>query len=312
MRHLVTGGAGFVGSALVRALLGQGDEVVVFDNLSSGRREFLAPHETVSEFSFTEADLLDLDALIKAMPGVDRVWHLAANPDIRLGTSKTDLDLHQGTIATYNVLEAMRRCAATSLAFSSSSAIYGHPNVLPTPDDYGPLLPQSLYGASKLACEGLISAFCHSLGFQAWVFRFANVVGPNATHGIIPDLLRKLELDPTNLEVLGNGRQRKSYIHVDDCVAGMLVGCSRADDRMNVLSLGTDDDILISRIAEIVLEETGSSDVPIVYTGGDVGWPGDVPVMKLDCSAIRSLGWAPGHSSEGAVRDAVRSLACKP
>ena len=311
MKTLVTGGAGFVGSALVGALIDEGHEVVVYDNLSSGRREFLTPFEGSGGLQFVKADLLDLGRLAEALAGVEMVWHLAANPDIRLGTRQTDLDLQQGTVATYNVLEAMRRAEVRKLAFSSSSAIYGRPTVFPTPDDYGPLLPESLYGASKLACEGLVSAFCHSLGMQAWIFRFANVVGPNATHGIIPDLLAKLRQTPARLEVLGNGRQRKSYIHVQDCVKGMLTGWRHADDPVNVMSLGTDDDILISRIAEIVVQEAGTSETPIVYTGGDVGWPGDVPVMKLDCTRIRSLGWRPQYNSEQAVRDAVRSLACK-
>jgi len=311
MRCFVTGGAGFVGSALVRALLDDGQAVVVYDNLTSGRREFLAPFEGRSDFRFVRGDLLERDALSSAIQGCDIAWHLAANPDIRYGAEKTDLDLQQGTIATYNVLEAARRAAVAKVVFSSSSAVYGRPARIPTPEDYGPLLPHSLYGASKLACEGLVSAFCHSLGFQAWVFRFANVVGPNATHGIIPDLIAKLDRDPTRLEVLGDGRQCKSYIHATDCVAGMIHGWRHGTDRINVFNLGTDDDILITRIAELVLEERGLPDSPIVYTGGEVGWPGDVPRMKLDCSRIRSLGWQPRFTSEAAVREAIRSFLCK-
>ncbi|MCD6351023.1 MAG: NAD-dependent epimerase/dehydratase family protein [Armatimonadetes bacterium] len=308
MNCFVTGGAGFIGSALVEALLSRGDGVTVYDNLSSGRREFLAPFEGQNGFRFVEADLLDFEALVQAVEGADVVWHLAANPDIRYGAEKTDLDLQQGTIATYNVLEAARRAGVVKVVFSSSSAVYGLPSILPTPEDYGPLLPHSLYGASKLACEGLVSAFCYSLGFQAWIFRFANVVGPNATHGIIPDLPAKLADDPSRLEVLGNGRQRKSYIHVSDCVAGMLHGFEHADEPVNVFNLGTDDDILISRIAELVVEARGLPDTPIVYTGGDIGWPGDIPVMKLDCKRINSLGWRPRLNSEQAVREAIRAL----
>ena len=310
MKHFITGGAGFVGSAVVAALLSRGDQVVVYDNLSSGRREFLQPLQSSGRLELIEADLLDFDTLLSVIEtsSPEVVWHLAANPDIRYGAEKTDLDLHQGTIATYNVLEAMRRAGLNQIVFSSSSAIYGLPTKLPTPEDYGPLLPHSLYGASKLACEGLVSAFCHTFGFRAWIFRFANVVGPNATHGIIPDLLAKLRRDQTKLEVLGDGRQRKSYIHVSDCVAGMIHGWLHGPDQLNIFNLGTDDDILISRIAEIVLEELGMSEVPIVYTGGEIGWPGDIPVMKLDCSRIKSLGWRPQYSSEQAVRLAVQAL----
>ncbi len=310
MKHLVTGGAGFVGCELVRQLLDRGDEVVAYDNLSSGRREFLSPFHDTGRLKLIEADLLDFDALHNALSAEapEMVWHLAANPDIRYGAQKTDLDLNQGTIATYNVLEAMRRCGISKIVFSSSSAIYGLPTKFPTPEDYGPLLPHSLYGASKLACEGLVSAFCHTFDFQAWIFRFANVVGPNATHGIIPDLLAKLHRDPTQLEVLGDGQQRKSYIHVSDCVAGMIHGWLHSSDPVNIFNLGTDDDILIKRIAEIVLEEAGQPDTPIVYTGGKIGWPGDVPVMKLDCSRIKSLGWRPRLNSEQAVREAVKAL----
>lgn len=308
MRCLVTGGAGFVGNAVVGSLLSEGHGVVAYDNLSSGRREFLAPYESRPDFRFVIGDLLDLDAVTDAMSAADMVWHLAANPDIRYGAEQTDLDLRQGTIATYNVLEAMRRGGVDRIVFSSSSAVYGRPSVMPTPEDYGPLLPHSLYGASKLACEGLVSAFCHTFGFRAWVFRFANVVGSNATHGIIVDLLAKLDRNPSELEVLGDGRQRKSYIHVSDCVAGMMRGWQAGGEQVNVFNLGTDDDILIGTIARIVLDESGHGGLAIRCTGGEVGWPGDVPRMELDCTRIKSVGWHPRLSSEQAVRAAVRAL----
>jgi len=308
MRTVVTGGAGFVGSTLVAALLDAGHEVTAYDNFSSGRREFLEPFGDRPQFALVEGDLLDFERLQAAVERVEVVWHIAANPDIRYGAEKTDLDLQQGTLATYNVLEAMRRREVRQIVFSSSSAIYGRPTVVPTPEDYGPLLPHSLYGASKLACEGLISAFCHSHGFQAWIFRFANVVGPNATHGIIPDLLAKLGRDRTKLEVLGDGRQRKSYIHVCDCVAGMIHGWREAGEKVKVFNLGTDDDILISRIAGIVLETAGDTNMSIAYTGGEVGWPGDVPLMQLDTARIRATGWRPTWRSEASVRQAVRAL----
>ncbi|MCS5526430.1 MAG: NAD-dependent epimerase/dehydratase family protein, partial [Candidatus Poseidoniales archaeon] len=201
MHCLVTGGAGFVGSHLVDLLLQSGHSVSIYDNFSSGRREFLSHHG--DNVSVLEGDLLDLDAVKSAMDGIDIVFHLAANPDIRLGTTITDTDLNQGTVATYNVLEAMRVCGVKKIAFSSSSVVYGEADVMPTPEDYGPLFPISLYGASKLGSEALITSWVGTFGLQAWLFRFANIVGARGTHGVIFDFIHKLRADPSRLEVLG-------------------------------------------------------------------------------------------------------------
>ena len=306
MTILVTGGAGFVGSHLVDRLVADGQDVRVFDNFSSGRREFLAHHgEAVHT---VEGDLLDLDAVKSAMKGIDMVYHLAANPDIRLGTQVTDTDLKQGTVATYNVLEAMRLEGTKRIAFASSSVVYGEADVMPTPENYGPLFPISLYGASKLASEALITSWVGTFGLQAWIFRFANIVGSRGTHGVIFDFIHKLHRDSKNLEVLGNGRQEKSYMEVIDCANAMIHVVKNTKEHINCYNLGTKDTCSVRRIAEIVLEETGCIDASIEYTGGDRGWAGDVPRSMLNPQRLFELGFTPLHDSDDAVRLTARVL----
>jgi UDP-glucose 4-epimerase len=242
------------------------------------------------------------------MDGIDIVFHLAANPDIRLGTTITDTDLNQGTVATYNVLEAMRVCGVNKIAFSSSSVVYGEADVMPTPEDYGPLFPISLYGASKLGSEALITSWVGTFGLQAWLFRFANIVGARGTHGVIFDFIHKLRADPSRLEVLGNGRQAKSYMEVRDCAMAMIHLVTNTDDAINYYNLGSDDTCSVSRIAEIVIEESGLSGVSIEYTGGDRGWAGDVPKAMLDPSRMRAAGFDTKYDSEGAVRHTAQIL----
>jgi UDP-glucose 4-epimerase len=304
---LVTGGAGDIGSALVGQLRQRGWRVRVLDNFSSGRREHLAPYRSDPDVEVREGDVLDERAVRSALDSVDFVWHLSANPDIRRGTRETDLDLIQGPVATQRLLEQMRQHGIRRIAFSSSSVVYGRPRVYPTPEDYGPLVPESLYGASKLACEGLLSAFAHSFGFTTWIFRFANVVGPHASHGIVHDFLRKLQKDPSRLEVLGDGRQSKGYLWVDDCVEGMILATERSSDVVNIFNLAPDDTISVSEIARIVLEETGLR-ARIEYTGGERGWPGDIPRQNLDNRRLRALGFSPRRSSPEVIRQAVRVL----
>lgn len=306
MTILVTGGAGFVGSHLVDRLVADGQNVRVFDNFSSGRTEFLSHHgEAVHTF---EADLLDLDSVKSAMKGIDMVYHLAANPDIRLGTQVTDTDLKQGTVATYNVLEAMRLEGTKRIAFASSSVVYGEANVMPTPEDYGPLFPISLYGASKLASEALITSWVGTFGLQAWIFRFANIVGSRGTHGVIFDFIHKLHRDSKKLEVLGNGLQEKSYMEVIDCANAMIHVVKNTKEQINCYNLGTKDTCSVRRIAEIVLEETGCINASIEYTGGDRGWAGDVPRSMLDPQRLFELGFTPLHDSDDAVRLTARVL----
>ena len=242
------------------------------------------------------------------MEGIETVHHLAANPDIRLGTEVTDTDLRQGTVATYNVLEAMRNSGVKRISFSSSSAIYGEANVMPTPETYGPVKPISLYGASKLASEALITAWCGTFGAKSWIHRFANIVGPRGTHGVIYDFIHKLKNDPSRLEVLGNGLQEKSYMSAEDCVRAMVHIVDGTYDAINLYNLGTGDTCSVRRIAEIVVEESGLEGVSIEYTGGDRGWAGDVPKTSLDVEYLFSTGFEPTMQSEAAIRHTARAL----
>lgn len=301
-RFFVTGGAGFIGSNMAERLLGEGAEVLVYDNLSSGRREFIERLESGGKLMFVKGDLLDQELLSETMnsDSFDAVIHLAANPDVMKGIKETDLDLRQGTIATYNVLEAARKSNVRDILFSSSSVVYGVAAVKPTPEDYGPLAPISLYGASKLASEGLITAFSHLFGMRHYIYRFANVVGRNATHGVILDFARKLERNGSELEVLGNGKQRKSYIEVGDCVDGMLYVYSKSSSSENIYNLTTGDQSSVSEIAQRVVEKF-SPNARIKYTGTEQGWPGDIANTFLSNKKISALGWAPRHNSGEAV-----------
>ena len=305
--ELVTGGAGFIGSHLVDVLVANGKSVRVLDNFSSGRMEFLSHHDE-SMIEVVKADLLDPGAVRKAMVGVDVVHHMAANPDIRLGTTVTDTDLKQGTVATYNVLEAMRLENVGQISFSSSSAVYGEADVMPTPETYGPIKPISLYGASKLASEALISAWCGTFGAKSWIHRFANIVGPRGTHGVIYDFIHKLKADPSRLEVLGNGMQEKSYMSAHDCVQAMIHIIDNTDSDVNLYNLGTGDTCSVRRIAEIVVEESGLEGVSIEYTGGDRGWAGDVPKTSLNVDNLFDTGFRPDMMSEQAIRHTASAL----
>ena len=249
-----------------------------------------------------------MDAVKKSMRGVEMVHHLAANPDIRLGTEVTDTDLKQGTLATYNVLEAMRLEGISRISFSSSSAIYGEAEQMPTPETYGPVMPISLYGASKLGSEALITAWAGTFGADAWIHRFANIVGPRGTHGVIFDFIHKLKRDPSRLEVLGNGMQEKSYMSAEDCVKAMIHLIGHCDKNVNLYNLGTGDTCSVRRIAEIVVEESGLEGVSIEYTGGDRGWAGDVPKTSLEVSRLLETGFRPNLSSEEAIRHTARAL----
>lgn len=280
--------------------------VTVYDNLSTGREEFISEHVGKPFFRFVKGDLLDIEKLSKEMRGHDSVWHMAANPDIRKGTESTMVDLEQNTIATYNTLECARRADVKSFVFSSTSTIYGRAKVVPTPEDYGPCLPISLYGASKLACEGLVSAYAELYGIKGWIFRFANIVGHRSTHGILFDLVEKLNNDPKTLEVLGDGKQQKSYLLVEECVDGMLFGFKHAKEKLNYFNLCANDQIYVKRIVDILVKETKLKNVKIKYTGGESGWKGDVPKFLLDNRKMKKLGWKPKHTSEQAVKAAAK------
>jgi len=304
---VVTGGAGAIGSVLVRSLLGRTSEVRVIDNLSGGKREHLPPSTDMTKVDLTVADLKDPASFAHLFRGVSTVWHLATNPDVRRGLKEPRLDLEEGTIVTANVLEAARRNDVPRVAFSSSSVVYGYPTVIPTPEEYGPLEPQSLYGASKLACEGLLTAYAHTFGVRAHVFRFANIIGPNMTHSILPDFFEKLRRDPTRLEVLGNGRQAKSYLRAEDCVAGMLLATERTSAAVNLFNLGNTDQITAREIGEKVVAAHGGR-ARIECTGGDRGWVGDVPVQFLSIRRINALGWHPRWNSGQAIDRTIEEM----
>ncbi|HDM36898.1 MAG TPA: NAD-dependent epimerase/dehydratase family protein [Candidatus Syntrophoarchaeum butanivorans] len=309
---LVTGGAGFIGSNLVERLLADGEDVVIFDNFSSGRRAFIEglSEEGPSRVRVVEGDLLDTRAIEHLFEEfeIDFVYHLAANPEVRIGVDDPGVHLEQNVITTYNLLEGMRRHGIREIAFTSTSTVYGEAALIPTPEEYGPLIPISTYGASKLASEALITSYTHTFDMRAWIFRFANVVGKRGTHGVIFDFIRKLRANPRELEILGDGRQEKSYMLVDDCIDGMLFAIRKARDPVNIFNLGSKDTINVTRIAEIVVEQMDLKNVTFRYTGGARGWKGDVPRMMLAIDAIRNLGWEPRFSSEESVRAATRYL----
>ena len=308
MRALVTGGAGFIGSHLIDRLVSRGDQVSVVDNLSSGVIEFIQGHIDSGAVEFHNVDLKDLENLKPLMNGIDMVYHLAANPDIRLGTRITDTDLKEGTIATYNVLEAMRLAGVGKIAFASSSVVYGEDAPMPTPENHGPCLPISLYGASKQAGEGLIGSWVGTFGLQAWIFRFANIIGERGTHGVIFDFIHKLKEDPSRLEVLGNGLQEKSYMEVGDCVDGILHVVDNTNDKINLYNLGSSDTCSVRNIAAIVVRETGCDGASIEYTGGDRGWAGDIPRAMLAINRLKELGFKVNYDSEEAVAHTTRVL----
>lgn len=308
MRALVSGGAGFIGSHLIDRLVSRGDTVVVLDNLSSGNLDFIQNHIDSGKVSLIRGDVTNYQDVVSAMKGIECVFHLAANPDIRLGTKITDTDLKQGTIATYNIVEAMRINGVKKIAFASSSVVYGEDAPMPTPENHGPCLPISLYGASKQAGEGLISSWVGTFGLQAWIFRFANIIGTRGTHGVIFDFIHKLKADPSRLEVLGNGLQEKSYMEVGDCVDGILHVMKNTDQQLNLYNLGSHDTASVKRIAEIVVEETGCEGASIEYTGGDRGWAGDVPRAMLAIDKMLAIGFNVNYNSEDAIRHTARAL----
>ena len=308
---LVTGGAGCIGSELAAKLLDLGHEVTVLDNLSSGKREHIAPLLSRPNFRFIEGDLLDSDLVESTMSGLDMVYHLAANPDVKFTPGEpTDKDLKQNTICTYHVLEGMRRQNVRRMAFASTSAVYGLSQRQPIPED-NPMRPISLYGATKLSCEAMIGAFQHLFAMDCWIFRFANIVGPKIrkTGGtVVGDFIGRLRQDPARLKILGDGRQAKSYLLCEECVDAMLFVIEHAPQGLHVFNLGCHDNLSVRRIADMVVEEMDLNDVRYEFTGGEGGWPGDVPRFQLDVARINELGWKARHTSEQAVRQSILSV----
>jgi len=307
LKCFVTGGAGFIGSHLVDKLIEKGHNVTVFDDLSSGKKEFIKHHLENDNFSFAKADLIDGKTVLKEIEGHDVVFHIAANPDVRMGAQKPDI-AKKDILATYNLLDAMREHEIKKIVFSSSSTIYGETPPFPLPENYGPLLPISVYGAAKLAAEGLISSFCHTFDMQGWMYRFANVVGIRGTHGVLVDFINKLRKNPHVLEILGDGKQKKPYLYVTECVDGILFGFEHSNEEVNFFNLGCDSATEVTRIGELVVKEMDLQNVKFTYTGGKRGWKGDVPQFQFDIEKIKKLGWEANLSSDGAVRKAIQDL----
>jgi len=306
-KYLVTGCGGFIGSTLVDRLLQRGNHVVGIDNFFTGQRRFLNGALKTPQFKLFEIDILDLESLKVAFVGCDAVYHLSANADVRFGTNHPRRDLEQNTIATHNVLEAMRANEIKKIAFSSTGSVYGESPVVPTPED-GPFPVQtSLYGASKAACEGLIAAYCEGFGFQTCIFRFVSILGERYTHGHIFDFYQKLKADPSRLSVLGDGKQRKSYLYVQDCIDAILLAMDKAPDRVNIFNLGVDGYCEVNDSIGWICGELGLTPL-IEYTGGDRGWIGDNPFIFLDTKRIQALGWRPKFSIQQGVIKTVQYL----
>lgn len=304
---VVTGGAGFIGSHLVDALVAQGERVVVIDSLCAGSRDHLAGHLATGTVHLLPCDLLG-DGWQQEMEGAERIWHLAADPDVRKSSVSPESQIRNNIMATFRVLEAMRDGSASEILFTSTSTVYGDARTLPTSEEYAPLEPISVYGASKLACEALIASYCHTYGMKAWVYRFANIIGSRSGHGVIHDFIGKLKKNPHAIEILGDGTQSKSYLLVDECIDAMLFAAARANDRYNVFNIGSEDWVNVTTIAQIVCEEMGLRNVTHHYTGGSRGWAGDVPKMQLAIDRIKQLGWSPKRGSAESVHDAVRAM----
>ena len=306
MKVFLTGGAGFIGSHLAGYLLSKGYDVTVYDNLSSGDKSFLNNYLSKDGFKFIEADLLDIKRVKKELKDHDIVFHIAANPHVRLGETQTDLDLKYGAISTYNLLESMRVNSIDKIIFSSSGVVYGETPPISISENFGPTLPISLYGAGKMSAESLITAYCGTFGFKSWIYRFANVVGSRSTHGVITDFIAKLNKNPKELEILGNGKQCKPYLYVSDCVKGIMFGLNNSKDNVNLFNLSSDGMTTVTKIAEMVVKEMNLENVEFKYTGGKRGWAGDIPRFELDSNKIRKIGWKPKFSSDESVRMAIK------
>jgi UDP-glucose 4-epimerase len=309
-RWFVTGGAGFIGSHVVDLLVSAGCKVTVYDNLSLSTDQYLADYIKNGAINFVEKDMLDIDALTRAMKGHDIVWHLGANTDIPSGFTKRRIDLDNDVIATCNVLEAMLEQNLKEILFASTGAVYGESIQGAFGENSGPLLPLSLYAAGKIASEAFISAYCNLFGIRAWMFRFGNVIGERTNHGVIHDFITKLRNDPKVLPVLGTGRGEKNYFLVEECIHGMLYTYRKASDGPFpfLINLGTDSTSKVMDIAQVIIEEMGLANVHYEFTGTPRGWPGDQPVVLLDTSKIHDLGWFSKRTSDEAVRVATRRL----
>lgn len=308
MKYFVTGGAGFIGSNMVdRLLQNEANEVTVYDNFVTGRREFLEYAMKNERFRLIEGDTQDLELLTSSMAGCEFVFHFAANADVRMGTEHPRKDLEQNTIATYNVLEAMRLNGIKKIGFSSTGSVYGEAAVIPTPEDAPFPIQTSLYGASKLACEGLIAAYCEGYDMKAYIFRFVSILGERYTHGHVFDFVKKLKEDSDRLFILGDGHQKKSYLYVQDCLDAILTVIEKADDRVNIYNLGTDEYCEVRDSASWIAQKLNVTP-EFEYAGGTRGWIGDNPFIYLDTKKVRDLGWKPKYTIRQGVEKTVDYL----
>jgi len=309
---LVTGGAGFIGSHVVDALMISGARVRVIDNLSGGTLDNIKRWIGEDSFEFIKGDLLNDRDLRGVINGCEVIFHLAANPEVKLGFSSPHIHFEQNVVATYRLLERLRNSETLDLLiFTSSSTVYGDAEEIPTSEDYGPLKPISVYGAAKLASEALISSFAHNFGFRAVICRLANIVGPRSRHGVIYDFIMKLQKNPRELEILGDGTQKKSYLYVDDFISALPIIMKNISSKVEVFNVGSEDWVDVKRIAEIIVEEMNLGDVVFRFTGGvngGRGWKGDVKYMLLSVEKLKRLGWKPRFNSAEAVRKTAREL----
>jgi UDP-glucose 4-epimerase len=302
MIYFVTGVAGFIGSNLVDYLLENNNKVIGFDNLSTGKGEFLEKSISNKNFNLINGDITNLSDLALAMKGTDFVFHLAANADVRFGTEHVDKDLKQNTIGTFNVLEAMRSNNIKKIAFSSTGSVYGEAKIIPTPEDAPFPIQTSFYGASKLAGESLLSAFAEGFNYQVWIFRFVSILGERYSHGHVYDFYKQLLNDPLNLTVLGNGKQRKSYLYVGDCIDAIMVAIEKSNEKVNLFNLGTDEFCEVNDSIGWISEHLKLKPI-LSYTGTERGWIGDNPFIFLDTKKIRNLGWKPKYTiKEGIIK----------
>lgn len=309
MNILITGGAGFIGSHLTDLLLHKGHKVVIIDNFSVGKKEFIAHSLKNSHFRFLPFDLLDYRRLLSYWPNnIDMVFHLAANSDISQGATNTRVDFENTTIATFNLLNAMQKKGAKNIFYTSGSGVYGDLGKKRIQESHGPLMPVSLYGATKLSAEALISAYVHLFDFRAWIVRPANIIGPRATHGVVYDFMKQLRKHPKHLKILGDGKQTKSYLYISDVLSALDLIWHKSKDSFNLFNLGSETSINVNTIANIIIDEMKLRNVTFKKTGGYGGWKGDVPVVLLNNSKLMKLGWKPRYTCRDAVTMTVRSL----
>ncbi len=310
MKFIVIGGCGFIGSHISIWLSNKIDteKVTVYDNFSSGKIEYLSSILGSKKLSIIEGDVKDKELLTKSIKDNDLVFHFASNPDISKAFTQPEIDFWEGTYLTQNILEAMRLNSIKNIIYASGSGVYGDNQEKPVYEDMGPLQPISTYGASKIAGESLISAYSHMFGIKALIFRFANVVGPRQTHGVGYDFLRRLMIEPTKLNILGDGNQSKSYIYIEDIITGIETAIQKCDKQYDVFNLSSDDYITVTEIANIVIGLLGLKNVSLRYSGGDRGWKGDVPIVRFNTSKIKKLGWQPKYTSKEAIQYAVSAM----